>query len=120
MSIRETTKTSQLGWPKAGDVDEKDRVPIDFGNGERLWVTDPAWARQLATAATVAANALEARLGIDMLPVPRAVTGEGRTVVPEQTGLMPAIPPTPPEVCGGCGQCPTCQPQPRTDVRVAP
>lgn len=120
MSIRETTRVSHLGWPKAGDLDRNhDRVPIDFGNGDRIWVTDPSWARQLATAATVAANALEAKLGIDMLPHAPAA-GERRPAAPEETGLMPAIPPAPPAACGGCGQCGTCQPQPRTDVRVAP
>lgn len=108
MSSRETTTARQLGWPRPGELEYRDGrwcMPVDYGQGEIVRVTDPAWARQAATAYTIAANALEAKLGIDMLPTPEG-DGERRPAAPEQTGLMPAIPPTPPaprRVCDGCG-----------------
>lgn len=103
MTSRETTNSSTLGWPKPGQLEYRDgrwSMPIDYGHGEIVRVTDPAWARQNATAFTVAANALEAKLGIDMLPLP--LEGE-RRAAPEQTGLMPAIPTPTGRTCSGCG-----------------
>jgi hypothetical protein len=35
-------------------------VPVNFGNGDTVWVTDEAWGRQLITALTAAVNQLEA------------------------------------------------------------
>ncbi|MDP4501015.1 hypothetical protein [Nonomuraea turcica] len=147
MSSRETTNVRPLGWPKAGPleyVDGKWSMTIDYGHGETVRVTDPAWARQNATAYTVAANTLEAKLGIDMLPFPPQ--GEERRPAPEQTGLMPTIPPAPASrACNGCGQpvgdatpeelaavaagaplpdvrreCANCRGEAHADVKVAP
>ncbi|GAA3172867.1 hypothetical protein [Nonomuraea roseoviolacea] len=106
MSARQTTTTATLGQPKAGDITGAGRdlrVPIDFGGGESIIVTDPAWARQLANAALAAANVLESVLGIDLLafepepaeppvrPVTAPLQGEDGTRVTIQ------------RACNGCG-----------------
>ncbi|MFI6793625.1 hypothetical protein ACIBG4_40475 [Nonomuraea sp. NPDC050383] len=75
MTSRQTTSTATLGWPKAGDIAGSGKtvaVPIDFGGGETIVVTDPAWARQLANAAIAAASVLESVLGIDLLDLASA------------------------------------------------
>lgn len=85
MTTRETTTTSTLGWPKAGELVSDGRtasIPIDFGGGEIIAVTDPAWARQLASVAAIAANALESVLGIDLLELePEREIGADETAV---------------------------------------
>lgn len=84
MTTRETTTTSMLGWPKAGDLISDGKtasIPIDFGGGEIIAVTDPAWARQLASTATIAANALESVLGIDLL--------SEHEITPAETAVVP-------------------------------
>lgn len=88
MTTRETTTTSTLGWPKAGDLVSDGKtasIPIDFGGGEIIAVTDPAWARQLATAAHAVANLLESVLGIDLLDLEPE-----REIGPDETAVLPA------------------------------
>lgn len=90
MSTRETTTISPLGWPTVGELVGKGTgvsVPVAFGNGEVIAVTDSSWARQVAMAMTMAANLIDGALGIDMLPVPVQLGGG--------TQVMPAVPAVP-------------------------
>lgn len=68
MSFFDEMTTTRLGWPRAGHLirfpDGVVGVPIHMGERHRLMLTDSREARELAVAATIAAQALEVEEGL--------------------------------------------------------
>lgn len=84
-SLRRTTWTL-LARPVAGELVRADdgtaSVSIGLGADEELLITDPAWARDLATAAAAAASVLESEAG---LPAPSVVPDTERLLEERDT-----------------------------------
>lgn len=79
MSYFDEIVSARLDWPRAGQIiryrDGQAAVPIHFGERFRLLLTDSREARELAVAATIAAQALEVEEGLtagDRIATPAA------------------------------------------------